>query len=218
MSPVAASVSVTDLFAEAGVRLDDARAGALEAYLDLLLRWSARMNLTGFRDRGAAAEGLLLDGAFVAPLLPAGDGGILDVGAGAGGLATAVLLLRPDLTLRAVEPRGRRAAFLRAVRRELRLDRLEVVEGRAEDVVPAGLADAAYARAVLPPEAWMPLGLRLVRPGGRVLCLTSTPLEARDLPEGCEVLERRDYRLPRSGARRSVTAVGVAQPGSSKNA
>lgn len=197
------------LFAEAGCPLADDRAEALERYLDLLMRWSKRMSLTGFADRAAAAEGLLLDAAYLSPLLAEGLE-VVDVGAGAGGLATALAVLRPDLSLTLVEPRGRRAAFLRAVRRQLALARFDVVEARAEGLGPS-VADAAYARALAPPEVWLPMGRRLVRPGGSVLCLTAEAVEASAVPAGLVAAEERRYELPRSGRSRVVTGFRLSR-------
>jgi 16S rRNA (guanine527-N7)-methyltransferase len=194
--------------------IDDAGRDALATYLDLLLRWSRRVNLTGFRTAADAAEGLMYDALEVASFVPHGAVA-LDVGAGAGGLGTTVAVTRPDVVVRLVEPRSKRAAFLRTVVRELRLGaRLEVHEARAEDLPAAAKgADVAWAQAVMPPRQWLALGPRLVAPGGVVLCLTATPL-----PEGEPVApplayeEVRAYRLPRSGAPRAVTRfrVGVA--------
>lgn len=192
-------------FEAAGRAPTPEQAEALGVYLDLLLRWSGRMNLTGFRSAEAAAEGLLVDALFVEPLLP-DRALVLDVGAGAGGLAVALAVLRPDLALRLVEPRAKRAAFLRALRRALGLVAFEVVEARAQSLEPASV-DGAYARAVLPPGEWLQLGRRLVRPGGVVLSLSARPLAAAEVPGGLVVAGERRYELPRSKAPRVVTAL-----------
>jgi 16S rRNA (guanine527-N7)-methyltransferase len=198
---------VSRLFERGGHALTADQARALEAYLSLLFRWSSTFNLTGFRGAEAAAEGLLFDATVVAPLLPEG-GAILDVGAGAGGLAIALRVLRPDLALRLVEARAKRAAFLRAVRRELGLDRFEVIEARAEALGRRD-ADAAYARAVLPPREWVRLGAALVRPNGLVLCLSAAPVDPAIVPGDAVLVAERRYALPASGAERVVSALRI---------
>jgi 16S rRNA (guanine527-N7)-methyltransferase len=208
---------LVSLFSRSSCPLSPDRADLLGAYLELLLRWSRRVNLTGFREPLAAAEGLLYDGAELAPLLPAGAA-VLDVGAGAGGLAVTLAVLRPDLGVRLVEPREKRAAFLRAVVRELGLSpRLQVVQARAEALrgLPDPAPDAAYARAVMPPEQWIPLGASLLRPGGHVLCLTASPLAALGvaIPPALSVEAERVYALPITGASRVVTALRVPERG-----
>ncbi len=196
------------LFARGPAPLDRGGAEALGAYLSLLLRWSARINLTGSRDPSDAAERLLYDAAEVAPLVPEGAR-VLDVGAGAGGLAAGLTVLRPDLRLWLCEPRQKRAAFLRRARRELAFDRWEVVQARAEELEPHA-ADVTYAQAVMPPERWLPLAWNLVRPGGGVVCLTAAPVPAGAVPGGLDLETRRTYRLPRSGSPREVTLFRAA--------
>jgi 16S rRNA (guanine527-N7)-methyltransferase len=207
---------VAELFAAAGSPVEPAGVEVLEAYLTLLLRWSRRMSLTGFADRRSAAEGLLLDAVELAPLIPR-SARVVDVGAGAGGLATALRVIRPDLALAVVEPRSRRAAFLRAVRRELRLERVDVIEGRADRAALPWPADAAYARAVMPLAEWIPLGAGLVRPGGLVLCLSAEPVEPQVVPPGLTAVGERRYRVPSSGAGRVVTALATGSQDGSLN-
>ena len=156
---------VSDLFAPSPSPVDSDQSAVLAAYLTLLLKWSRQINLTGFRDAQSAAAGLLYDATEMAPLVNRGAM-VLDVGAGAGGLAVTLAVLRPDIKLRVVEPRNKRAVFLRTLRRELQLaDRFEVVQARAEELAVEGgevdAADVAYAQAVMSPEEWLPLGRRL---------------------------------------------------------
>lgn len=197
------AAELRDLFALGGHGLSDPQAEALVGYLSLLSRWSARINLTGCRDPLDAADRLLFDAFEVAPFLPR-SALVLDVGAGAGGLATALAVLRPDIRLLVIEPRQKRAAFLRRVRRELSLTRWDVVQARAESIEHPG-AHVAYAQAVMPPERWLPLGRKLVRAGGVVLCLTAEPPADDVAPAGLTLAERRHYTLPRSRAPRAVT-------------
>jgi 16S rRNA (guanine527-N7)-methyltransferase len=90
------------------------------------------------------------------------------------------------LTVELVEPIAKKAAFLRTAIRELGLgQRVQVRTARGEVVAKAlegdrGAAfDVAISRATLAPAKWLALGVRLVRPGGRVFVLTT----ADTLPE-----------------------------------
>jgi len=197
------TLELQDLFSRSPTPLTPDGAAALAAYLSLLGHWSARINLTELRDPTTAAEWLLYDAAELAPLVP-DHARVLDVGAGAGGLATALAVLRPDLEIRLSEPRQKRAVFLRRVRRELGFERWEVVQERAESLKNRD-ADLTYAQAVMPPPAWLALGRTLVRDGGAVVCLTASPVVVDPLPAGLTPEARRVYHLPRSGAPREVT-------------
>jgi 16S rRNA G527 N7-methylase RsmG len=100
-----------------------------------------------------------------------------------------------------VEPSAARAGLLRVAVAALGLRNAEVIARRAEDVageIEAGgraPADAAVARAVLPPDEWLALGCRLVRRGGAVVVLGGEtwpgPADRPDL----RVDVRHQYRL-----------------------
>jgi 16S rRNA (guanine527-N7)-methyltransferase len=79
------------------------------AYLDLLTRWQAKINLVGAATLADPWRRHLLDSGQIAKLLP--DGPILDIGSGAGfpGLVLAILGAGP---VHLVESDARKAAFL----------------------------------------------------------------------------------------------------------
>ena len=128
------------------------------------------MDLVAPSDEGTWVARHVLDALGALEALPADVGDVVDVGSGAGFPGLVWACARPGLRVVLCEARQRRAAFLRAARRELSLDAAEVVEGRAE-ALPAGAFSAAVSRAALPYSRWLPAGARLVRPGGCVLAL-----------------------------------------------
>ena len=72
---------------------------------------------------------------------------VTDIGSGAGFPGIPLAIARPDICLTAVEPRRKRADFLRQVATALALENCFVLEGRAEDLTP-GCWQVATARAV----------------------------------------------------------------------
>ena len=133
----------------------------------LLLRWNARINLTGARTVAEVVGEHVVDAFAMARLVPPGSS-VVDVGAGGGLPGLAFAILRPDARLTMVEPRAKRVAFLRTAVRESHLAGTAVFRGRA-DAVDRGGFDVAASRATFPPEEWLSVGLGLVRPGGLVL-------------------------------------------------
>jgi 16S rRNA (guanine527-N7)-methyltransferase len=113
-----------------------------------------------------------------------GHGALLDVGAGGGLPGLPFAILRPDVPVTLLEPRSRRAAFLRAAVHELGLTSVKVAEGRVELPscrLPRGLPHrfaVVSSRATFPPEEWLRVGSRLVEPGGRVVLYLSGPPNA----------------------------------------
>lgn len=123
----------------------------LDRYLDELQRWNERFGLVGDADRGQLVVRHVLDSLGPWRLVSelASNGGILDVGSGAGfpGLPLAILL--PNLSITLLERSRRRSAFLKTCCVLLGLKRVTVVE--------AGLLDAAGGFDVLTFRAVFPL-------------------------------------------------------------
>ncbi len=119
----------------------------LSAYLDLLLKWNARTNLTAVHDPEAIVTRHFGESLFLAAHVPAGIQTVLDLGSGAGFPGLPLQLLRPDLTVTLAESQHKKSAFLREVIRSLHLT-AKVHAGRAEDLVETQSFDLVTLRAV----------------------------------------------------------------------
>ncbi len=150
--------------------LDDARAGKLVQFAELLMIWNARINLTGARTaEDLVAEHLPDAFALAAAIGPPGD--VVDIGSGGGLPGLPLAILRRDLRLTLVEPLSKKVAFLRTAVRELGLASVSVRGTRAEEIEP-GTYDVAISRATFPPAEWLVVAQRLVRAPGRIIILT----------------------------------------------
>jgi 16S rRNA (guanine527-N7)-methyltransferase len=177
--------------------LSEAQLRNISIYVDLLLRWNARVNLTAVR----AAEEIVTrhfgESLFVALHLfpfntPAGitapesrprpQSGvaaerssaeaitdIADLGAGAGFPGLPIKIWNPELKLTLIESHQKKATFLREVIRALTLTDVDVFAGRAENF--GGQARLVTLRAVERFELALSTALRLVVPGGRLALL-----------------------------------------------
>lgn len=110
------------------------------------------------------------------------NGPCIDVGSGAG-FPGVPLAIATGTTWRLLEPRGRRAAFLDEVVRELAID-CEVVRMTAQDAARDPVLGRAHqiatARALAAPPAAFALLLPLLAPGGRAVVFHGP---ASELPE-----------------------------------
>jgi 16S rRNA (guanine527-N7)-methyltransferase len=170
----------------------------LAAYLALLLRWRGARRITGPAEPESLAVEAIVDALFVDPLVPA-EGRILDVGSGAGLPGIPLAILRPVREVTLVESHAGRVGLLRLAVAILGLERTAVLPLRGEDLadrIARGErepADVAIARAFLPPEKWLALAERLVRPAGATLVLATDRWPGPEAP--WRVVDRRDYRL-----------------------
>ena len=155
----------------------------LQRYLDLLLRWNARMSLTAVRDPEQIVTRHFGESLFAAQVLTRdADASALnpsavpqtlaDLGSGAGFPGVPIKLYAPRLSLTLIESQSKKATFLREVVRTLQLGNAEVFCGRAEQW--GKTADVITLRAVEQFERSSPLAAQLVSPGGRLCLLIGT--------------------------------------------
>jgi 16S rRNA (guanine527-N7)-methyltransferase len=111
-------------------------ASRFDAYMQLILRWNARTNLTAIRDEDGILRRHFLESIAAAQALPEGISTLLDFGSGAGFPGIPVALCRPEISVTLAESQGKKAAFLREAARTLGLS-LVVHGGRGESLSTA---------------------------------------------------------------------------------
>ena len=122
----------------AGVSFAPSVAEGLAAYFELLQKWNRKVSLTALpvEDAGdEAIDRLLIEPALAAKSLPSPESRIIDVGSGGGSPAIPLRLVAPGTSLRMVESKTRKAAFLREAARVLELERTEVDAVRFEELL-----------------------------------------------------------------------------------
>src|SRR4051812_4419679 len=145
-------------------------------YAGLLITDGVVRGLIGPHEAPRIWDRHLLNCAAMGELIPQ-DARVVDVGSGAGLPGMVLAVARPDISVVLVEPLARRTAFLSEAVAQLGLDRITVVRGRAEELVPSrghpGLesADVVTARAVAPLDRLTAWCLPLAAEGGRMLAL-----------------------------------------------
>jgi 16S rRNA (guanine527-N7)-methyltransferase len=141
-----------------------------QTYLDLLLRWNQRLNLTAIRDPLQVIKRHFVESAFVAQHLPVGITSLLDYGSGAGFPGIPIAICRPEIRVTLAEAQGKKASFLQEVLRVLALPG-EVYVGRVEAMPEMSLFDAVSMRAVEKMELAIPIASSRTR---RYLVLLTT--------------------------------------------
>jgi 16S rRNA (guanine527-N7)-methyltransferase len=144
----------------------------LGSYLDLLLKWNARTNLTAIRGPEEIVARHFGESLFAGLRLPSGAATLLDFGSGAGFPGLPIQLLRPELAVTLAESQGKKASFLREAVRTLGLG-TEVWAGRVEAMAAQRRFDVVALRAVDRMDAALAAAQTRVRPGGTLAVLTS---------------------------------------------
>ena len=99
---------------------------------------------------------------------------MVDIGAGPGIPGVPLRIVEPGISLTLIESRRKRVSFLSVLKRELGLDDVRILEGRAEDLIIqlpelVDKFDLAVSRAVGPVEPLIPTALRYLKPGGLLI-------------------------------------------------
>jgi len=158
-------------------------------YLDLLLRWNQRTNLTAVRDSEQLMQRQIGESLFAAQLLT-GTETLLDFGSGAGFPGIPLLLAHPNLTVTLAESQGKKASFLREALRILNL-KAEVWSSRVEEMPSTRLFDVVAMRAVDATKAMLPLAEVRVQPQGALLRYLSSNEFSNQTPSGWQI----DHKL-----------------------
>jgi 16S rRNA (guanine527-N7)-methyltransferase len=122
-----------------GATLSEPQLAQLRHYLELLLRWNARMNLTAVREPEQIVTRHFGESLFAARHLyppgwkpETGNWKLLDVGSGPGFPGLPIGIWAPAAQVTLLESNHRKATFLREVIRALQLTGVEVLATRAE--------------------------------------------------------------------------------------
>lgn len=143
----------------------------LSAYLDLLLKWNARTNLTAIRDPEEIVCRHFGESLFVATHLP-DCATLLDLGSGAGFPGLPIQLARPGLRVTLAESQNKKASFLREAVRTMGVS-TEVWADRVENMPAGRKYDVVALRAVDNPAVALELARARLASGGLIAHLTS---------------------------------------------
>ena len=147
----------------------------LSLYLDLLLKWNARTNLTAIRKPEEIVRRHFGESLFAARHLDPAARTLLDLGSGAGFPGLPIALFHPEIAVTLAESQNKKATFLREVVRTLNLPKVEIWAARAETMPPARQFDIVTLRAVdNMPAAIVAAAPRAAR---ELLLLAGTPTE-----------------------------------------
>ena len=170
----------------ARLEIDSPLREALAAYVDLLMRWNRRINLTALTDDDDGLDRLVIEPLVAVQRLPRPDAVVTDIGSGGGSPAVPMKLAAPSVRLRMVESRTRRAAFLREVVRRLALEETAVEACRLEELADrqelAAQSDVVSVRAVRTGARMLRWIEPLVKTDGAVFLFGSTRGSADAVP------------------------------------
>jgi len=210
-SPSVTPARIAELLVPFIGQYDQPEASALFAnistYVDILMRWNSRINLTAIRDPEQIVTRHFGESFFLARNLfagtpaigcpagqspaVAGPSALADLGSGAGFPGIPIKLWAPSISLTLIESNHKKAAFLSEITRSLTLMNIDIQSKRAE-TLPPGTFDVVTLRAVERFDAALPIAARLLNPQGRVALL----IGSAQVPQARSILPDHDFSDP----------------------
>jgi 16S rRNA (guanine527-N7)-methyltransferase len=202
--------------------LSPAQLRSISTYIDVMMRWNARINLTAVREPEEIVTRHFGESIFAARHLfsdptavesssrsPAPTLHVIDVGSGAGFPGLPIKIWAPRTRLTLIESNQKKATFLREVVRSLSLSDVDVFTGRA-NAFTGSKGDVVTLRAVESFDAILPVAAGLVGLSGRLAMLIGQA-QLKRLRELLPTLQWTEpARLPLSSNR--VLIIGSKEP------
>jgi 16S rRNA (guanine527-N7)-methyltransferase len=153
--------------------LSERQAEQLLEFLDLLLKWNAKTNLTAIRDPEQIVQRHFGESLALAAFALEDESiqTAADLGSGAGFPGLPLAIYAPDVRVTLIESQNKKATFLKEVARSLELSSVAVRNERGESVRER--FDLVTMRAVEKFEGALKVAASLAKPQGRIALLIS---------------------------------------------
>lgn len=205
-----------------GIGLNPAQTRQFAVHAAELIRWNQKINLSAITDPFEMAVKHFLDSLPPAQCIPE-DATLLDLGAGGGFPGLPLKVLRPSLSITLIDASRKKISFLKHVIRTLKLDKVDALHIRAEDLANYPIYrhrfDVVISRAVSSLELLCRLAWPLVTDSGAVIALkgdiSSDELKALQGGQGGAgaavnghfSVSVEKYRLPFLDSNRSIVVI-----------
>lgn len=184
-------------------------------YMNLLLEWNEKMNLTAITEPSEVVLKHFIDSLTISNLIEE-EKSIIDVGTGAGfpGIPLSIVN-NENITL--LDSLNKRITFLEEVINSLELKNIKAVHARVEEFAKnkkeREMYDIATSRAVAPLNVLLEYLLPLVKVGGKCICMKGSNTEEIDEAKnalkilGGEIEKIEKITLPESDITRNIIIV-----------
>ena len=200
-------------FSSIGMTEDQAAIDIFVFYLQEVMKWNTKTNLTGHKKEEEVVGNLFIDSLVCTRVLsPDRACSILDIGSGAGfpGIPIGIVSRRQDVTL--LEPNLKKVAFLHHIIGSLGLKNVRVDPCRIEQFSQKPEIQEKFDW-VFMKALRFDVGLAYVTPllseSGKCVFCRGEPLPQDLMPEGFSVVDEMPYELPFGLGNRILSIVGT---------
>lgn len=163
-----------------GVMLSEEQQNQFYNYMELLLEWNEKLNLTAITDQEQILTKHFIDSLSIAPYINLSDK-ILDIGTGAGFPGIPLKIALPQNSFTLLDSLNKRINFLNVIIQELKLKNIKAIHGRAEEFNKINGERENYeivvSRAVAKLNVLLEYMLPFVKIGGKCICMKSIDID-----------------------------------------
>lgn len=208
---------IIEYMEELEIKLSTEQAEMFFKYMNLLLEWNEKINLTAITDEEEVIVKHFVDSITISKYIPTGTS-LIDVGTGAGFPGIPLGIIRNDLEIVLLDSLQKRINFLEVVIRELGLENIKTVHARAEEFGKNNKYrekfDVATSRAVANLSTLSEYLLPLVKVGGVVICMKGCAIEEElnNSKKAINVLGGKvtrvfEFNLPKTDIKRNIVLI-----------
>ena len=200
-----------------GVRFSVEQIEQFYKYMNLLIEWNEKMNLTAITEPKEIILKHFIDSLTILKYID-DNSKLVDVGTGAGFPGVPLSIMNPTLKITLVDSLNKRLIFLQEVVKELNLKNIEIVHARAEEFGQnknyREKFDIATSRAVANLATLSEYLVPLVKIGGKIISMKASNAkeEINDAQKAIEVLGGKiekieEFDLPESDIGRTIIII-----------
>ena len=199
------------------MNINEKKAILFTKYKDLLLEWNEKINLTAITDEDEIIVKHFIDSCSIQKYLKGNDK-IIDIGTGAGFPGIPLKIINDSFDITLVDSLNKRVNFLNEVIKKLKLEKIETIHYRAEELGRIEKFrekyDVATSRAVANLSTLLEYLMPFVKVGGKCICMKGPNIKEelknaeKAIKELGGELEKVDnFLLPNSNIERNVIII-----------
>ena len=202
---------------EIGVNINYNKANEFSIYMQILLEWNEKMNLTAIVEKNDILQKHFVDSLTALKYINQEDK-IIDVGTGAGFPGIPIKIVKEDTKITLMDSLNKRITFLQEVITKLNLNNITTIHSRAEDLAKdiryREKYDIAISRAVANLSTLVEYMLPFVKVGGKCLCMKGNNIDEEVINAqkaikelGGKIINIENFRLPNSDIERNIIII-----------
>ncbi len=199
------------------INLDKTQLNKFFIYMQLLLEWNAKINLTAITEEKEIIQKHFIDSLTINKYIN-DNMSIIDVGTGAGFPGIPIKIVRDSIKVSLLDALNKRLLFLQDVIQKIELKDIQTIHFRAEEVgknpIYREKYDIATSRAVAPLNTLVEYLLPLVKLNGKCICMKGNnvkeEMEASNKAIsilGGEIDRIEEFELPNSSIKRTIIVI-----------